>query len=123
MIHPKPAMFFKITPINPNGITVVNLGETDDVLPASVPVPLARRHSSLPPLAVTETRKSHGKYKPREERHRSLPPKTVTIVSPSTTFEASEMDGEGDADGEGDEDSSDNATVSARVSCLLITID
>lgn len=100
MIHPrpKPAIFFKITPVNPIGITIVDLGEMDDVQPAS----LARRHSSLPPTA-TETRTSHNA---REGRYGSLPPKIVTIVSPSPSFEASETDGEGD-----------NTT---RVSCLIL---
>jgi hypothetical protein len=105
MIRSKPAIYFKITPINPTGVTVADLGEMDDIPPASVAKPMARRHSSLPPPAVTETGTSH-----REGRHRSLPPKTVTIVSPaSTSFEALETVSEGN---------SDNDTT--RVSFLLL---
>ena len=106
MIYPKPAMFYKITPINPNGITIVDLGETDDIPPLLV----ARRHSSLPPVVETRTTQvSRGEYN-RKGRHSSLPPKAVTIVSPSPSFEASIVS-------ETDE-KEDNMSI---VSCLLLT--
>ena len=111
MIHPKPAIFFKITPVNPAGMTIVDLGETDDVSPA----PVARRHSSLPP--GTDVSRDY-----REGRHRSLPPKAVTLISPSASFEDSETDGESEISSARELDSSpgkeDNTT---RVSCLLLT--
>jgi hypothetical protein len=91
MIHPQPPIFFKVTPVNPIGMTVVDLGEMDNVLPVQV-----ARHSSLPP--VTETRSQlAGEHSFAGGRHRSLPPKTVTISATSpTTIEDSETDGERD---------------------------
>lgn len=114
MIHRKPAIFFKITPVSPFGMTTVDLGEIDgvtDVPPASA----SRSRSSLPPAVqapVSETSHvCHGDNS--SERGSSLPPskKTVTIVSPSPSFEASgsETDGE-----------EDNTASTVRVSCPLL---
>jgi hypothetical protein len=115
MIHPKPAIFFKITPVNPTDMTIVDLGEMDDVLPALV----ARRHSSLPPVRETQTSHvSHGGYNSGEGRHRSLPPKTVTIISASPSFEGSETSGKTNSIEESDSPlRKGNNTI--RVSCLL----
>jgi hypothetical protein len=113
MIHPKPAIFFKITPVNPAGMTIVDLGEMDDISPALV----ARRHLSLPPVVDV----SHVDYDSREGRHKSLPPKAVTILSPSPPHEDLETDGESKISSIGESDASlrkgDNTT---RVSCLLL---
>jgi hypothetical protein len=88
MMHPQPPIFFKVTPVNPIGMTVVDLGQMDNALPVQVP-----RHSSLPP--VTETRTRHaGEHSFAEGRHRSLPPKMVTISAASSAIEDSETDGE-----------------------------
>jgi hypothetical protein len=113
MIDSEPAIFFKITPVNPRGMTIVDLGEMpeDDVQPA----PVARRYSSLPP--VTGTRNS------REGRYTSLPPpRTVTIISTSPSVEGSETDGEtnsiGDSDSEPSLRKGDNRDMMTRVSCL-----
>ena len=121
MIHPKPAIFFKITPVNPTGMTIVDLREMDDVPPAS----MARHHSSLPPVTETRTQTSHvshGEYNSREGRHRSLPPKTVTIISASPSFEGSETDGKTNSIRESDPPlrKGDNTT---RVSCLQYDYD
>jgi hypothetical protein len=124
MIHPKPAIFFKITPLNPTGMTIVDLGEMDhimdDIPPASL---LARRHSSLPPITETRAHVSHGENSSKG-RHRSLPPKTVNMISASPSFEASETDG-GETDSVGESDpplvkKGDNTT---RVSCLQYDYD
>ena len=91
MIHPQPPIFFKITPVNPIGMTVVDLGEMDNVLP--VQVPRQSRYSSLPPVMETQTQHA-GEHSFAEGRHRSLPPKMVTTSAASPDVEDSETDGE-----------------------------
>jgi hypothetical protein len=64
MSHPKPVLFVKITPVNPDGVTVVDLGtEMGQELPVA-------RHSSLPP---SPTRAEYN-HDARAARHGSLPP-------------------------------------------------
>ena len=72
MIHSKPPLFIKITPVNPDGVTVVDLGGEI----GWVPVPVAR-HSFLPP---SPTWAEHSMM----ARHGSLPPAPLilNILSP-----------------------------------------
>lgn len=65
LIHPKPRIFFNVTPIHPTGMTLVDLGEMDEDLELT-----RTRYSSLPP---TPTQSEH---KRKEARHQSLPPLT-----------------------------------------------
>jgi hypothetical protein len=67
MMRHKPLLFFNITPMNPNGMTVVDLGDMDEGLETT-------RHSSLPPVSPT----TH-EHKSRGARHGSLPPKLTKI--------------------------------------------
>jgi len=106
MTHPKPLMFFNITPINPTGLTIVDLGRMDE---GSAPnldnsavaqVALSRqnseaaRYTSLPP----ETQLQRHEHI-RGGRHNSLPPKMVTIrdTSPNPSANVSEMGGDNDS--------------------------
>ncbi len=66
MIHPKPPLFVKITPVNPDGVTVVDLGGE---MARGQDVPVAR-HSSLP---RSPTRAEYDHIS-RVVRHGSLPP-------------------------------------------------
>ena len=104
--HPKPLTFFNITPINPTGLTIVDLGRMDeDSAPnlddsAVAQATVARqnseaaRHTSLPP----ETRLQRHEHI-RGGRHNSLPPKTVTIrhASPIPSANVSETDSDNDS--------------------------
>jgi hypothetical protein len=91
MIHTHPLIFFKSTPINSTGTTVVDLGEMDESFEGP-------RYSSLPPVTtpVTETRWQMDNA--RGGRHRSLPPKMVKIkrAPPVSVGEDPETDGETD---------------------------
>jgi hypothetical protein len=68
-MHHMPPLFFNITPLNPDGMTVVDLGEMDEGLETT-------RHSSLPPMSPTQPMHEH---KSRRARHGSLPPKLTKI--------------------------------------------
>lgn len=68
-MHNKPLLFFNITPVNPDGITVVDLGEMDEGLEVT-------RHSSLPPISPTHATHEH---KPKGGRHGSLPPNLTEV--------------------------------------------
>ena len=107
MNHPKPLIFFNVTPISPTGMTIVDLGRMESESEDSVPnvghpmaAQLARqnseaaRYTSLPP----ETRVQHRKHV-RGGRHNSLPPKTVTIRHASPIPSASGSETGGDNDG------------------------
>lgn len=74
MSSQKPPVFYNITPVNPNGMTLVDLGEMVENLEPT-------RHSSLPPPAspILATRE----HKSRGVRHGSLPPNTTRIRFPS----------------------------------------
>ena len=87
MIPNKPRMFFNITPINLNGVTVVDLGEMDEGLEET-------RDSSLPPVSLTRAQHEH---KSRGGRHESLPPKLTKILFSSPT-EAIDGVSEGESD-------------------------
>ena len=66
MTHLKPSLFVNIAPINPDGVTVVDLGKE---MGQNVP---QARHSSLPP---SPTRAEYDSdHNPRAVRHGSLPP-------------------------------------------------
>ncbi|KAI9464150.1 hypothetical protein BJY52DRAFT_1184536 [Lactarius psammicola] len=65
LIHPKPRIFFNVTPIHPTGMTQVDLGEMDEDLELT-----RTRYLSLPP---TPTQPEHEL---KEARHQSLPPPT-----------------------------------------------
>lgn len=113
MIHPKPLPFFNITPINPTGLTIVDLGQMESMYEAHedsavAQVPVARpsqisrqnqnseaaRYTSLPPVSRLQ-RHEHA----RGGRHNSLPPKTVTTghASPIPSDNGSETDGDNDS--------------------------
>lgn len=106
MTHPKPLTFFNITPINPTGLTVVDLGRMDEDsapnLDDSAVAQVARqnseaaRHTSLPP----ETRLQRHEHV-RGGRHNSLPPKTARVTirrpSPIPSANGSETDGDNDS--------------------------
>jgi hypothetical protein len=64
-----PLVFSNITPVNPNGITVVDLGEMDEGLEVA-------RHSSLPPISPTRAKHEH---EPKGCRHASLPPNLTKV--------------------------------------------
>lgn len=84
LIHPKPLIFFNVTPIHPTGLTQVDLGEVDE------DEELTRtRYSSLPP---TPTQAEH-KFK--EARHQSLPP-LARDTEPSAQLPSLEEVGEND---------------------------
>ena len=106
MTHPKPLTFFNITPINPTGMTIVNLGRMDEdsalnlghlaVAQVARQNSEAARYTSLPP----ETRlQSHEHV--RGGRHKSLPPKTVTMRDTSPILSTSGSETGGDSDGVG----------------------
>jgi hypothetical protein len=109
MAHPKPLTFFNITPINPTGITIVDLGrmdlDPDPDLGHSTVAPArqnseAARYTSLPP----ETQLQRHEHV-RGGRHNSLPPKMVKIrcISPIPSASSSEADGDSDGvDGAGE---------------------
>ena len=85
-----PLLYFNITPANPNGTTVVDLGEMDEGLE------VARQscHSSLPPLSPTQA--TH-QQRPREARHGSLPP-TLTQTRFLSPVEGIDEVSEGESD-------------------------
>jgi hypothetical protein len=130
MTHPKPLMFFNITPINPTGLTIVDLGRMDeDLAPnlddsAVAQVTVARqnseaaRYTSLPP----ETRLQRHEHV-RGGRHNSLPPKTVTIrhASPNQlevlSADVSETGGDNDSVDSVEEASSMVEDSPTNVSC------
>jgi hypothetical protein len=89
MIHSKPPLFVKITPVNPDEVTVVDLeGEM-----GRVPVPVAR-HSSLPP---SPTRAEYSTV----ARHGSLPPATLTLnISSPVEGAIEEVDSDNSDDSE-----------------------
>jgi hypothetical protein len=77
MIHSKPRIFFNITPVNPTGLTVVDLGEMDEGHEVA-------RFSSLPPRS-----QKRSEHTPRQGRHQSLPPMTGTIGPSSSAVSTS----------------------------------
>jgi len=102
MTHPKPLTFFKITPINPTTMTIVDLGQIDSdpdlghsaVAQVACQNSEAARYTSLPP----ETQLQRHEHV-RGGRHKSLPPKMVTIrhASPTPSASGSETDGDSDS--------------------------
>jgi hypothetical protein len=105
MVHPKPLTFFNITPINPTGLTIVDLGRMDEDsapnLDDSAVAQVARqnseaaRYASLPP----ESRLQRHEHV-RGGRHNSLPPKMVTIrhaspIPPSANVSETDDDNDG----------------------------
>ena len=108
MTHPKPLTFFNITPINPTGLTIVDLGRMDEDsapnLDDSAVAQVARQNSDaahytfLPP----ETRLQRHEHV-RGGRHNSLPPKMArviirhTVTSPIPSANVSETDGDNDS--------------------------
>lgn len=74
MIHPKPSLFVKIAPVNPDGVTEIDLGEEmGQYVPVGQVAPLARhqsRYSSLPPSPM----RAEYDHNIRAFRHGSLPP-------------------------------------------------
>jgi hypothetical protein len=89
----RPLLFSNLTPVNPNGMTVVDLGEMDGGLEVT-------RHSSLPP--VSPTRATH-EHKSRGGRHASLPPKLTKIrISAPAEFERLDEVSEGESDHDSD---------------------
>lgn len=108
MTHPKPLIFFNITPINPTVMTIVDLGRmNEDSAPnlgdsavAQVARQVSRqnseaaRYTSLPP----ESRLQRHEHV-RGGRHSSLPPKTVTIGDASSIPSANGSETDGDDDG------------------------
>jgi hypothetical protein len=101
MMHPKPLPFFNITPINPTGLTIVDLGRMDEdsapnlghsaVAQVSRQNSEAARYTSLPPETRLQRHERVG-----GGRHNSLPPKTVTVrhASPIPSGGGSETDGD-----------------------------
>jgi hypothetical protein len=86
MMPHKPLLFFNITPINPNGVTVVDLGDMDEGLEMT-------RHTSLPPVSPT----TH-EHSSRGARHGSLPPKLTKIRFSSPTAEGGDEVSESESD-------------------------
>ncbi|KAH9054678.1 hypothetical protein EDB87DRAFT_1580355 [Lactarius vividus] len=84
LIHPKPLIFFNVTPIHPTGLMQVDLGEVDEDKEST-----QMHYSSLPP---TPTQAEH-KFK--EARHQSLPP-LARDTEPSTQLPSLEEVGEND---------------------------
>jgi hypothetical protein len=78
MLPQKPLTFYNITPVNPNGMTVVDLGEMDEG--PGLAHNVSTCHISLPPIVETRTQ-PHSNLK--GARHKSLPPKAVRIESGS----------------------------------------
>ncbi|KAF8493098.1 hypothetical protein F5888DRAFT_1636873 [Russula emetica] len=87
MMHHKPLLFSNITPVNPNGMTVVDLGDMDEGLETT-------RHSSLPLVSPTM-----HKHNSRGGRHGSLPPK-LTKIRFSSPAEGLDEVSEGESDQE-----------------------
>ncbi|KAH9016977.1 hypothetical protein EDB85DRAFT_1897854 [Lactarius pseudohatsudake] len=81
LIHPKPRIFFNVTPIHPTGLTQVDLGEVDEDEEST-----RTRYSSLPP---TPTRAEHNL---KEARHQSLPPLTGDTEPPTQLPSLEEVD-------------------------------
>ena len=78
MIPSKPPVFFKIVPVNPDGVTVVDLGEE---MGQDLPLVMARP-SSVPP-SPTRAEFNHNS---RVVRHGSLPPPPKGSKLPKITF-------------------------------------
>ncbi|KAH8976922.1 hypothetical protein EDB86DRAFT_3093780 [Lactarius hatsudake] len=81
LIHPKPHIFFNMTPIHPTGLTQVDLGEVDKDEESTW-----TRYSSLP---STPTRAEHNL---KEARHQSLPPLTGDTEPPTQLPSLEEVD-------------------------------
>lgn len=84
----RPPLFINITPVNPNGVTVIDLGQMDEGLETT-------RHSSLPP-PESPSQETH-ENKLRGRRHCSLPPK-LTKTRLSTPAEGLDEVSEGESD-------------------------
>ena len=76
MLPQKPLTFDNITPVNPNGMTVVDLGEMDEG--PGLAHNVSTHHVSLPPIVETWTQPCSNL---KGARHKSLPPKVVRIES------------------------------------------
>jgi len=91
MIHTRPPIFFNITPLNPTGVTVVDLGEMDGSFEGA-------RYSSLPPVTTPVTETHWQTNNARGGRHQSLPPTMMAIkpAHPVSAVENSETSRETD---------------------------
>jgi len=102
--HPKPQIFFNITPINPTGMTIVDLGRMEEspdpdlghsaVAQVAHQNSEAARYMSSPP----ETRLQRHEHI-RGGRHNSLPPKMVAIRHAPLISSATSSERDSDSDG------------------------
>src|SRR5712672_2750842 len=91
MIHWKPPLFIKITPVDPDVVTVVDLGgEMGHVEPAVATSSRHMRHTSLPP---SPTRAEYDRNA-KAIRHGSLPPNLPTGKSASPVEDSIEEMGD-----------------------------
>ncbi len=102
MIGFRPHTFINITPINPTGIMIVDLGELPEGASENGEVP---RPSSVPPISLP---RSHGLG---EVRHGSLPPMSPTIISKKKTSHKSNFVVEECAQGTGSDGSAGDTNL------------